>query len=748
MEKKRKKYSKLLKVLLIIPIFVILSLSIMFFSVYFSAKLDKNALISQKANVELLDAQNEVIPNEKMFRYIPYENISKNVIDAFVALEDKRFFSHHGVDYYRMAGALVKDLKSGSLKEGGSTITQQLAKNTQLSNEKTLRRKIKELRLAGLIEKNYSKEQILEMYLNAIYFGSGIYGIDSAAKNYFGKSASELSASEGATLAGIVKNPSKYSPKTHPDNAVERRNLVLSLMNKQGYLDSSAYSQALSTCYSYPQNAFDNVICAAYYNNVLNEASELLNLSEKQLICSEYRIYTYYDEEKQKVLHDSAKNSEYDSINIYGIEADKSAILCDNATGGIVACYGLPDTDLFSFRRQPASTIKPIIVYAPAFEYGLISPSTPLLDEKIDINGYSPKNYGGNYSGWITAETALKKSVNTVAVKIYEDLGEDKAKSFASNCGLKLSEKDGAAAALGGLTDGLTMPELTEAYMCLANGGIRRKNTFVRKIVDKNGKILYENKEIATRVMSDSAAYLTTNVLCEATKSGTSSKLNGFSYEIAAKTGTAQNVRCGELNKDAWSVSYTTQNTLAVWYGDVKNTDKSGISTTGSAYPTLLARKIYSLLPPPAESKFTIPDSVFSVEIDKFAKENDHILYLCNSFTPTDYREKVIVSAKCCPDKQSPYFDVNNVYFSVKTNATERTVEISSSEPFDYVLEEYDLLNDTKKEFFISENGVFALPYETQKAVYSYKLLVRYKGEPLGYASIKDSYFTPYDYKL
>ncbi len=748
MKKKKKKYSKLLKVLLIIPIFAIVISSIMFFSVYFSAKLDKNALISQKAAIELFDADGKAVSNEKMFRYVPFCDISPNVINAFVALEDKRFFTHHGVDYYRMAGAFVKDLKSGSLKEGGSTITQQLAKNTQLSNEKTIRRKIKEIRLARLIERNFSKEQILEMYLNAIYFGGGIYGIDSAAKNYFGKSASELSASEGATLAGIVKNPSKYSPKNHPSKAVERRNIVLALMNKQGYLDNSTYTYSLKETYAYPENVFDDTISVPYYNNALNEAANILNISEKQLICSKYRIYTYYSDEKQAALFSSVRSKDYASVNKYGLTAESSALLCDNSNGGIVAYYGAPERDIFSFRRQPASTIKSVLVYAPAFEYGLISPASPLLDEKININGYSPKNYGNTYNGWITAETALKKSVNTVAVKLFEELGADRAKKFAENCGLPLSESDGTAAALGGLTNGVTMPELTEAYMCFANGGIRRKNTFIRKILDENGNVLYKNDESYTRVMSDSVAYLTTDILCEAIKSGTASKLNGFPYEIAAKTGTAQNAKNSEFNKDAWSIAFTTENTLAVWYGDVENTEKSGMSTTGGAYPTLLARKIFSLLPSPKEKEFTVPDSVFQVEIDKFATENDHELYLCNNFTPNVFREKILVSAKCCPKNKSPYFDVNNVYFNVKTNENERIIEISAQEPFDYVLEEYDLFGGIKQEYLIKENGVFTLESDNKNAVYSYRLLVRFNGEPLGYAMVKDTPIISCDCKL
>ena len=721
----------------------------MFFSVYFSAKLDNSAIIAPKAKIELADAYGNIIENGRMYKYIPYQDISPNVINAFIALEDKRFYSHNGVDYYRLAGALIQDIKTASFKEGGSTITQQLAKNTQLSSEKTIKRKIKELRLARLIEKQYSKEQILEMYLNAIYFGSGIYGIDSASKNYFGKSASELSAAEGAILAGIVKNPARYSPKSNLSASTERRNLVLKLMYEQNYIDESTYNNSKSDKYVIPENVFNGQICTPYYNNVLAEAAEILVITEKTLISSDYKIYTYYSPANQSALHSSITSDEYSSVNSYGSKAAISAMIADNDTGGISAYYGSDDCDIFSFRRQPGSAIKPILVYAPAIEYGIISSQTPLLDEKIEINGYSPKNYGDTYSGWITAETALAKSINTVAVKLFEDTGKKQCFSFAQKCGLRFSPSDSTAASLGGLTDGLTFPELSSAYMTLANGGIYKKNTFIKKIIDPNGNLVYEHKKQTSRAMSADTAFLITQMLEKTVKEGTASKLNGFNYAIASKTGTTQSVR-NSNNLDAWNISYTTEHTLTVWYGDTANTKETSIETTGSGYPSLLARKIYSLLPSPNLKQFEIPETVYKLEIDNFALQKDHILYLSNNFTPDIYRKESYFSLKNCPTASSPYFDITNIKFSLRNTNDTHIIEIAADEPYTFTLEEYNLLSGDKAQYEFSSAGIHTIPsHEYPNGIYSYRLCVKFNNSPLGYVyPNKPDYFNIYSDKL
>lgn len=732
------KIKNILKLLLIMVIFVIIIAMITIFSIYFSAKLNTDTIAAPKTRIELYDCEGKLYENKTLNKYVPYDEISPNIIHAFIALEDKRFYNHKGIDFYRTMGALIKDIKYGSFKEGGSTITQQLAKNTQLTNEKTIRRKIKELRLSKLIEKKYTKNQIIEMYLNAIYFGNGIYGIDGACKNYFDKHPKDLTPSESAILAGIVKNPSKYSPKNNIENAIGRRNLVLKLMHEQGYINESEYNTAVNENYIMPDNIFSDQICLPYYANVLHEASDILGISEKNLVSSDYKIYTYYNEAEQKILCNTILSEEYIAVNSNGFKAASASMLCDNKSGGIKAFYTNADINVFTMRRQVASTAKPIISYAPAIEKGLITPLSYVIDEKIDINGYSPKNYNNLYNGWITAETALAKSVNTVAVKLFNDAGKEYCFAIADKCGISLSKTDGAAAALGGTTNGNSIVELSEAYMTLANYGVHKKNSFISKICDNYGKVLYERNQKTERAMSADTAFLITDMLKKTTQYGTASKLNGFTYAIASKTGTAQSTKSSG-NVDAWNVSYTTENTLAIWYGDLENKNNTSLEITGSSFPTLAAKRIYSKLKEPSESDFLIPNTIFNVTIDKYAAKKDHIIYLANKYTPEVYRQNGYFSIKNCPIETSPYFDITKIKFDLIKRDNELFISINSEGPYTFVLEKTDLLNGNVCLKNISDTELCRIDTdnESKNRIYSYRLNVYAENVFLGQTSSK-----------
>lgn len=712
--------------LLFTVIFAIIVLTILFFSVYFSAKLDKNSLIAQKAEITVLSRKNKEVENNFLSKYVSYNDISPHVVNAFVALEDKRFFKHNGVDYYRLFGAIAKDISTLSLKEGGSTITQQLAKNTMLSNEKTIKRKIKEMRLAHLIEQNYSKEKIMEMYLNAIYFGNGIYGIDAASKTYFKKDPLNLSPSESAILAGIVKNPSKYSPQENEAYITNRRNLVLRLMLEQNYIDENTYSKSINEEYVFIKNKDVKDYFSPYFYNVVKEAGSLLGLSDEKIITSSYKIYTGYDDDEQKSVSKIIQSKEYSPEEA---TADYSVLLAKNESGEISSFYSTNNIIVSEFKRQPASTIKPILVYSPAIEKGIVSPSTSLLDEAIDINGYSPKNYGNRYAGWITAEKALIDSVNTVAVKLYNETGVDYAKKIAEKFGMRFHEKDGLSAALGGLTNGLSQAELCSSYMALASGGDTRQIHFIRKITDKNGKILYQFNQKSTKAVSADTAYLVTEMLTKTVQEGTAKKLNGFSYDIASKTGTAQNP-LGKGNRDAWNISYTTENTMVVWYGTEQG--KEGINTTGGNLPTMLAKKIYTSLPSPQKKDFPRPETIVDLEIDAFAQETDHALFLTNNFTPTKYRKKCIFSITNCPTTVSPYFDLKKINFLIDKKDFDVSVTIVSGEKYNYILEETDLFTRIGKEYKFDKDGVYSIPSSPFYALKAYKLHIFYENEELG----------------
>ena len=696
-----------------------------------SVKLDENAVIKQKARVALTDKYGNPLTSEYLYRYIPYEDISSNVINAFVALEDKRFFTHKGIDYYRTAGALAHNIKSGRIKEGGSTITQQLAKNTMLSSEKTLSRKIKEMSLARKIEKEFSKEEILEMYLNAIYYGNGIYGIDSACHNYFGKEPCELTPAEGAILAGIVKNPSRYSPDKDSQAVSERKNLVLKLMLNQNYITEAEYEDGLSYAYTEPIRKADPA--RPYFVNAIHEAASILGISEEEVIRSDYVIHTFYDPNAQTAVFSSFESGEYIDYNNDNVAADYSAMLADNETGGIIAYYSTASENVFTIRRSPASAIKPILVYAPAIEQGIITEKTVFNDEKTDFNGYSPRNYGDVYYGTITADKALAKSVNTVAVRILEQTGAENAIQLAEQAGLKFNESDKnhLAIALGGMTYGVTIPELTEAYMTLASAGKHKNATFVRAVTTSDNIPLYASRPDQTHAFSAATAYILTDMLKKTVTDGTARKLQGFPFEIAAKTGTAES-SSGSGNSDAWNVSYTTADTLCVWYGAARGTS---MATTGGNYPTLLAADIRRKIKAPEKAAFEEPMTVAEYEIDSFALQNEGKLYLSTRYTPSKYREKGYFAIINAPTESSPYFDLSEIKFDITVNDDKTSFSVASSSPFRYKLIERNLRTREVKEY---EGVPESLPNDKEKnTIYSYYLGVYCENEFLGYTPNK-----------
>ncbi len=644
-----KKQSSLGKKVIIIA-FVIISVILIlvmsaFFFIYFSVDLDEKSINTDRSNIKILDNTNDEIETLNSNTYVKYENISNNIINAFIALEDKRFFKHNGVDYIRLGGAIVNNIKAGYFKEGGSTITQQLAKNAQFSSEKTLERKIKELKVAKDIEKKYTKEEIIELYLNHIYFGAGIYGIDSACKNYFNKKPDKIELYEGAILAGIVKNPSKYSPFSNTDAINDRKNLVLKLMHEQGYITSKDYEININRIYKRIDKKLD--INTSYYNNTIYEASKLLGITENELLSGGYTIKTYYDKEEQKILFNGLTSRDFSAKSNNGNDCGRSALLCDNTTGGIEGYFSNIDVNLDEFYKQPGSVIKPINIYAPALEKKEIYSCSPFNDEKTSINGYSPDNYANNYLGWITAKEGLSTSSNSLAVQILDKTGIEYSKNVSSQMGLKYANSDKSyAIGLGGLTKGNTTRELTESYMTLANGGYYTKNSFIMSIMDKNGNIIYENNAPKRYVIKDSTAFIVTDMLVNTAKNGTAKALKGLPFDVASKTGT---VGYGDTknNTDAWNVSYTTDNTLCVWYGGINNSYENSVSVTGGGLPTHFAKYVHNNISP-LNKNFSAPLSVTRLEIDKKNTLLEGKVLLANDYTPASYKE-------------NHYFDINNV---------------------------------------------------------------------------------------
>ena len=536
---------------------------------------------------------------EKDVYYLDYEEIPQTVIDTVIVTEDRKFFEHYGIDIFANIRASILLIKNkGEIHQGGSTITQQLARNIFLTNDVTWERKITEIFLAAELEKIFSKEDILEFYLNNIYYANGHYGIQAAAYGYFGKSVKELNLSETVFLCAIPNNPTLYDPLVNFDSAVMHRDKCLLQLYEQGYIDEQEYNSALAykieltssqsmhndyvESYTYYcavralmqadgfviRNSFSSdEDRAGYYD----EYYELYNMYMSRLYTGGYRIYTSIDLEKQEMLMNSVSEAlaGFTELNDEGIYKIQGAAVCiDNETGHVTAIAGGRRQELAGYTlnrgyqayRQPGSAVKPLIVYTPSFERGMY-PDDIITDEKF-LEG--PRNSGGVYSGEITVRYAVEVSKNTVAWKLFEKLTPQTGLSYLLNMGFsKIVASDYVpAASLGGMTYGASPVEMASAYAAIENEGIYRTPDCIVRITDPDGEIITDDtnrKEV--RVYSKNAALMMTDVLKGVMTNGTGRKLNLTGMTCAGKTGTTMNGR------DGWFCGFTRYYTTAVWVG-------------------------------------------------------------------------------------------------------------------------------------------------------------------------------------
>ena len=362
----------------LIILFIIFNLG-MFLYCYITPKID----IYKSQSYYLYDSDSNLVFNNND-DWVALSKISPYLVEATINTEDKRFFKHFGIDYIRVAKAVLVNLKSFSMKEGASTITQQYARNLFLNFDKTWSRKMEEALLAFEIETHYSKEQILEGYLNTIDYG-GIYGIENASQFYFSKSASELTLEEGATLAAIIKSPGFFDPIQHKERCLKRRNLVLFEMEKDGKISKETAQKARETDLVLKINETFDRGQNTYSQGAIMEAEEILKMPAKQIAIGKYKIHTYFSKEKQDALKAAIDSEE--------LGFDQAGISINNLTHGIEAFYGKSAYNVLKTKRQPGSTIKPLLVYAPALNENIVSPATKILDEEININGYKPQNF-------------------------------------------------------------------------------------------------------------------------------------------------------------------------------------------------------------------------------------------------------------------------------------------------------------------------------------------------------------------
>ena len=582
--------------------------------------LDEAKLERTDACIEVYDASNKKIADlsfKSATKSVRFDELPPHVPNAFIAAEDKKFYSHRGLDYKGMMRALLKNLKAGAFKQGASTISQQLVKNTQLSSEKTLVRKLKEIKLTRRLEKKYSKDEIMEMYLNTIYFGHACYGIAGASDYYFSKPAPELSVAEAAMLAAIIKSPNNYSPFLEPEKCLRARNSVLRRMLALGSVSEAEYEQAQAEPLPKKQ---DNSIASKTYLAGVYAEMESLPLYSPYQYRGGCKIYTYMDRE----LQDYAESLKTDADR-----SGKSLLISDNRTHGIAAWH----TTEGDIRRQPGSVIKPLAVYAPAIEENKISPCTPILDEKINFGGYAPSNYRNEYKGYVSARQALSESLNVPAVKILNMLGIDKSESYLRQMQLFLPSGDkNLSLALGGLSEGFTIREIAAAYAVFANNGKYAPLAFIRKIEDSEGNLLYERKATGQTVFSEDTVSLINDMLASAAKTGTAKKLSTLPFAVCAKTGTSGTE---EGNTDAWAVTYTANHTVAVWMG---NADNTLTDITGGGLPChyamLLNKKLYRNTIP---SAFQPSRKTVECRLDKIAYDRDHSVKLAPDNAPVQY---------------------------------------------------------------------------------------------------------------
>ncbi|MEL7608559.1 MAG: PBP1A family penicillin-binding protein [Bacillota bacterium] len=593
--------------------------------------------------------------------WVSLADIPDIVEKAFISAEDARFYDHIGVDFVRILGAAWNDIKEGSYVQGASTISQQLAKLSHLTAEKQIQRKLEEAVLAYQMEQQFTKDQILEMYLNYVYFGGGYYGVEAAARGYFGVHASDLTVAQGAMLAGILKGPSHYAPHIDLDASIARRNLVLSLMQKYGYLSEGECQKASAETVNIVHGKVEKK--RGYYVDLaLSSACKTLNISMDQLLTGGYRIYTAMDSDLQQYCE-----SLFEQENAFPAKDVEGAIVVvDSRTAGVAALVGGRESKVangfnraVAIKRQPGSIIKPILVYAPALESFGYTAASMLLDEETSFGSYKPNNFGEDYNGWVTLREAVTRSLNVPAVKVFSSMGVESGKLFAERLGIRFDESDdGLALALGGFTYGVSPYQIAGAYACFAAGGIYKEPSVITRITDAAGNTLYEQKDKGQRVMSAENAYILTSMLESVVEEGTGHRLGELSIPLAGKTGTV-GVSAG--NRDAWMAAYNPEYAAAVWMGYDTSTGGKALdkSVTGGTYPALMLKSIFERLYMEREAPdFAMPEGVEEVRLDRYMLENEHKAALVSALTPADSVVVEVFKKGTAPTEQSGYWMV------------------------------------------------------------------------------------------
>jgi penicillin-binding protein 1A len=506
---------------------------------------------------------------------VSIDQIPKHMQNAVVAAEDDSFYEHHGIDFPSIVRAILVDIRARAKVQGASTITQQLAKNAFLTQKKLWSRKLQEVLWAIQIERKYSKDEILETYLNLINFGHGAYGVQAASEMYFGKRVEDLTLSEAALLAAVPKSPTYLSPISYPDAALRRRNWVLGRMAELGYITEAEAEIAKETPIQVVKRQPRERIAPYFIDYVLQQLLE--RYGEEMVFGGGLEVYTTLDLEMQRIAEEELlEGLPIGPVDENGLQQPQGALVAiDPRTGYVKAMVGGRGEDKFNravlAKRQPGSAMKPFI-YTVAMEQGY-SPATVMVDEPVEYvtatgEKWAPQNYHRDYKGAVTLRDALEYSINIVAVKLLDQVGIKNVINTAKKMGITTIVEEGryndlglAPLALGGLTHGVTVLEMASAYGVFANQGVWVAPVTITKVVDSEGNVLEEHKPQYREVLSEQTAYIMTDMLRGVVERGTGRRAN-IGRPAAGKTGTAQSYTNG------WFIGYTPSLVTALWMGD------------------------------------------------------------------------------------------------------------------------------------------------------------------------------------
>lgn len=665
-----------LKILLVLLIFLLSFILITFASFFLitaGSNLQEEKLIDYGKTIAVYDDANNKIESASLQTKqtsVRLEELSTETVNAFIASEDRNFYKHNGLNYKRMLKALYKNISSHSFKEGASTISQQLIKNTHLSSDKTITRKLKEIKLTKQLERRYSKDDILEMYLNTIYFGHNCYGLEAASQFYFDKRAGELTLDESATVVGLLASPNNYSPFKNAEKCLKKRNIVLNSMWECKFISKeqcdNAKKQPLPT-----QKQSKSSSAESYLYGVFNEFEEL-NL-ENYAHSGNIQIKTYMNKKIQTAL---------DNIKT---ETDFSYFV-RTAQGGIA---GFAST-IGNTKRQIGSTAKPLFVYAPAIEEKKLNLFTKIKDEPIDYGGYTPENYDKKYHGNVTVEESIAKSYNIPAVKTMNSLNLDKIENYSKKMNVNLEDADkNLSLALGCMKEGMTLKQLSDCYSTFQGSGIYTESHYIREICDSKGKILYTDKTEKSSVFSQGTCSLINQALIQTVKTGTAKKLKDISFDVACKTGTCGNK---DGNTDAYAVGYTSNHVFGIWLGDKDNARLD--ITGGTDCCEILKQIIHETYTSESCPPLDINSGTTQIEIDREEYENNDKIILCDDTSPKLNRLTVKCLSDNLPKEKSTRFSSPKITKpNIIVNNNKISISLCQTKYYSYLIKRYKNVN-------------------------------------------------------